>query len=172
MPFFKQDTRYSCGPTALEMMMAYFKVRLGEEKLGRRLKVTKRYGTRNGKLIDAARKAGFYVYVNDEATIEEVRFFLRQRLPVLVNFLEPYNNEGHFTVITGLEEEQIIMNDPWNGKGFKMKIRDFVRRWESEDRRHKKWMMVIAKDDFRLGREFGPIRRTKARINQQTETEN
>ena len=79
MPFFKQDTRYSCGPTALEMMMAYFKVRLGEEKLGRRLKVTKRYGTRNGKLIDAARKAGFYVYVNDEATIEEVRFFLRQR---------------------------------------------------------------------------------------------
>lgn len=159
VPFFKQDTVYSCGPATLQMVMAFFNKRASEAELSRKMKTSKTNGTRVGKMIDMARKEGFYCYVNDDSTVEEIKYFLSRKLPVVVNFIEPTNDEGHFAVIVGIRKRKVVMNDPWNGKGVRMEVREFKRRWQSEDGRHKKWMMAVGKEDFGIGKTFGPVKR-------------
>ena len=161
VPFFKQDTIYSCGPATLQMAMAFFNKRISESELSKKMETKKPNGTRVGKMIDTARKEGFYCYVNDESTIEEIKYFLMIKLPVIVNFIEPVDNEGHFSVVTGINKGKIILNDPWNGKGFKIRVGDFKKRWESEDKRHKRWMLVISTEDFKMGKDYLPIKRKK-----------
>jgi predicted double-glycine peptidase len=66
-------------------------------------------------------------------------------MPVIVNYIESDNDDGHYAVVIGEEGENLIMNDPWHGKEFKIDKTDFESRWKSEDGQHIKWIMVVSK---------------------------
>jgi predicted double-glycine peptidase len=156
VPYFKQDTVYSCGVASLQMALDFFGVFESEEKLAKEAHTNREDGTTYKWMIEVATKKGFYCYVNNESSLEEIGYFLEQKLPVLVRFIEPSNNEDHYSIITGIQKEQIVMNDPWNGAGFRMGYEDFSGRWHSADGSHVRWMMVLSKEKIPLGRQFMP----------------
>lgn len=163
LPYFRQKTNFMCGPASLQMMMSF----LGEhktqdeivKKAGTSKKKLKEAGMNNGDLIKAGRLAGFYVYANEDALLAEIKYFIDLKMPVLVNYREPSENDGHFAVVAGYDwpEKKLILNDPWNGKNFIISEKSFLNRWHGSYQGHTRWLMVLSNKPFSLGKQFMPL---------------
>lgn len=159
VPFFHQDTDYTCGPTSLQMLLAFFHIRKSEGTLTQQLAVDPSpvvASTTHGHLVSLAREYGFFVYANADATLDELLSFVHKGSPVLIDYDEPSSNEGHYAVVVGTEEGKIILNDPWNGKNFRLTKKSFLNRWHDESTHSRRWLLVLSHEDFHLGREFTP----------------
>lgn len=156
VPFFKQDTEYSCGAAVMQMVFRFYGKVFSEETLMRKLKTREDSGTNHQSMIDLARTEGLYVYVNNESSLDEVAYFIGRNIPIIVHFIEPDTDDGHYAVVIGIEHEKIVLNDPWNGEGFNMSIHDFEKRWHDEDGSHPRWIMVVSETDVQLGRQYLP----------------
>jgi len=162
VPYFEQQKDYTCGPAALRMVFKFFNVRRSEAQLKRRLKTTARGGTDHRAMIRTAEREGFYCYVNTYSSLAEVKYYLHTGHPVIVNYIEPSDNEGHYAVVTGYSHNHLILNDPLNGRNFKIHNRTFSRRWRSGDGKKVRWIMVISKKPFTLGKQYYPLKKRLA----------
>lgn len=156
VPFYKQDTTYTCGPVSLQMVLEFFGRRHSEKELSQLAK-TEHLGTAHGEMVRAVTALGLYCYVNSDAALEEVKYFLNLGQPVIVNFIEPSSDEGHYAVAVGYDKRHLILHDPWNGPYFRLSFADFVRRWYDDGaRRSHHWLMAVADRPFNLGRQYFP----------------
>ena len=160
VPYHHQHTDYTCGPTALEMVFDHFKKHVKERTIARIARTTKKYGTFHKGMIDAARKEGFYCYVHENASISQVRHFLDEGLPVIVHYKEPVDNDGHYAVAVGYGKNALVLNDPWNGRNFRVSFKEFEKRWHDEIKgnQYTKWVMVVSPEKFELGKEYAPTK--------------
>jgi len=156
VPFHKQKTIYNCGPAALQIIFNYFGISITQTELEKKLETDPTNGTSHQKIIEVAREYGLFCYVNNDSSLKEVYYFLQQRLPAIVNFIEPSNDESHYAVIIGINKQSVLLNDPWNGKNFKIKKKEFDKRWHNEEGTNKRWIIVFAKEDFALGKQYLP----------------
>ena len=156
IPFYKQLTDYNCGPASLQMVFDYFNKHVRQKILQQSLHASGTGGTTHGALIRKATREGFYCYVNNNSTLFEIKHFLSMDLPVIVHFVEPSDNEGHYAVVAGYKKGILLFNDPWNGKGFPMPEKAFVRRWHDGDHISKRWIMVLTKENLHLGKQYLP----------------
>ncbi len=159
VPYYHQKTGYTCGPASLEMVFAFFKKNIKEQDISKLAKTQPLYGTIHKYMIDVSRRSGFYCFVHENANIHNIKHFIDLSLPVIVHYKEPSSNDGHYSVIIGYDKDNLIMNDPWNGKCFKIKFDDFDKRWHDKQINHKyiRWLLVLSKNKFDLGRQYGPI---------------
>lgn len=158
VPFYKQDTDYTCGPASLQMVLSFFNDHKSEACIAKKAHTDKEAGTAHKWMIEVAEREGFYCYVNNNSSLEELKNFIGTGLPVIVHFTEPSGEESHYSVIKGFGKKQLILNDPWNGKDFKIKEKDFLSRWHGNvaNNNYKKWMMVISRENFNLGKQYLP----------------
>jgi ATP-binding cassette subfamily B protein len=158
VPYFHQQRDYTCGPACLEMVLAYFGKRLSEKELAKMARSKPHYGTMHLRMIKAANRHRFYCYVQENSSMHSIKHFLEEKLPVIVHYREPSGDEGHYSLIIGHSKNHFIMNDPWNGKNFKISYHDFKRRWFDYQEGHKysRWILVISKSKFSLGKQFLP----------------
>ncbi len=156
VPFHEQVTDYTCGPATLQMVFEYLGKPETQKHLARLLKTDPATGTSHLEMIREAEKGGFYCYVNKGSSLQEIQYFLSRKLPVIVHFIEPSGEEGHYSVITGMKNRELILDDPWNGKNIKMSMKDFGERWHDERNHSKQWMMVLSNEDFGLGKQYLP----------------
>lgn len=156
VPFHYQQTTYTCGPASLQMLFAYFKKLESQHILARQAESSPERGTDNSAMIRVATEAGFYVYVNDGSTLHEIKHFLEQGLPVIVNFIEPSDNEAHFAVVVGFNRKSLLLNDPSNGRKIRISHKEFLNRWYGMHKIHKKWIMVLSTQDMHFGRQYVP----------------
>jgi predicted double-glycine peptidase len=161
VPFFKQDKEYTCGPAAMQMALAFLGSFHSEHGLSKALHTNAEIGTRHSAIIDEARSEGFFCYVNNNSSLEEVESYIERKLPVIVHFIEPSSNEGHYAVVLGFTGTQIILHDPWNGPDFKIDKNDFSSRWHGTQNHHEfhRWMMVICRDHLELGKQYSPLKK-------------
>jgi predicted double-glycine peptidase len=108
-------------------------------------------------MIRVATEAGFYVYVHEDADMFEIFSFLERKLPVIVDFKEPSSDEGHFAVVCGVGNTHITLQDPWNGKEYRLPQKEFIARWH--DGASRRWIMVISDTDINIGRQYAPKER-------------
>ena len=156
LPYFHQHTNHTCGPACLKMVFAFFGKRLPEKKLAR-LSKTNFDGTKHSKMISLARKEGFYCYVHENASLNQIKHFIDLKIPVIINYIEPSEEDAHFSVIVGYEKNFLILDDPWNGKNFKIDSKEFEKRWHGKDR-CKNWILVVSKDQFDIGKQYNPLK--------------
>lgn len=156
LPFYHQRTGYTCGPAALQIVFEYFSVHVSQTRLAKEARTNALTGTDHEHMIKAATDHDFFCYVNDDADFDEVVGFLKKKLPVIVHFIEPSDNEGHYAVVAGVEGKTLILHDPWNGKGFRMDQEEFMKRWHDGNNVHKQWLMVLALKKFSLGKQYLP----------------
>ena len=157
VPFHHQNTRYSCGPASLKMVLEFFGVHVDERKIAK-IAHTNKDGTKHKYLISTARIEGFYCYIHDNSTLHEIFHFISIGLPVIVHIVEPTSGEGHYSVVVGFSRKGVILNDPWNGKRFVMGYDKFIENWHSGKGGHlfRKWIMVISNRKFSVGKEYLP----------------
>jgi len=158
VPYHQQINEYSCGPAALQMVLEYFGQEVSQKKLARAVHASRASGTSHAELLRAARRRGFFAYLNDNSTLFEIKHFLALGLPVIVNFIDAASDEGHYAVVVGYRGRWLRLNDPWNGRNFQLSDREFLNRWHDSRNQHREWIMVLAERDFRLGKQFLPRR--------------
>lgn len=139
----QQINNYYCGPASLQMALGFFDFWISQKKLATELSTNKKLGTSNKKMLAVAKKYGFQAYSQSNSKISDIKFFLANNFPVIVNFIEPKNQEGHFAVVSALSKNEIKLSDPYNGKNFKLRLSDFNQRWRDQKNVYKKWFMVV-----------------------------
>ncbi|MDO8183736.1 MAG: C39 family peptidase [bacterium] len=169
IPHRRQLNDYMCGPATLQMVLAF----LGEQKTQRKIRKLmkasprelKSHGMDNYKMVRGIQRAGFYAYVNEDSNINELKSFINQGYPVVVNYIEPSNDDGHFAVVKGYNSllRTIVLNDPWNGDDFILSEKQFLIRWHAKWWRHDNsykghWLMVAAKTAINTGRLYTPYK--------------
>lgn len=158
VPYFKQDTEYTCGPTALQMVLAYYGMRQSEVALTEQLQTTSNEGTSIQHMLEVARRNDFFVYMNNDASLGEISYLLTTyKAPSIIRYLEKDQNEDHYAVVVGLSDTDIILNDPWHGPKTRLSRVEFERRWTCDDLGTcSKWLMAVTPKPLPFGRQYSP----------------
>ncbi|MFA6404534.1 MAG: C39 family peptidase [Candidatus Paceibacterota bacterium] len=156
VPFYSQNSNTSCGPASLRMVLEYYGIKKSELEL-KEISKQGKDGTKHGGIIHVIVKSGLYAFVDNDTSIISIKDQINNGHPVIINFIEPSNEEGHYAVVIGIDEDNIILNDPWNGEGFTLEIDKFEKRWRSSDGKNKQWMVAISDTAFDTGRQYLPL---------------
>jgi len=150
LPYYKQTEEFTCGPVCLQMLFEFFDKKLDSKKISSLVAATALYGTSHLALIRVVKNFGFYSYAHTNSSLKDIKYFIDLGLPVLVNYLESSNNEGHYALVVGYTLTSLVMNDPWNGEHFKINFKEFDKRWFNSTRRSRKSLLVISDKKIKL----------------------
>ena len=136
---FFQETLHKgyCGPASLKMVLDYYGVTKSEKELAEMLKCDPERGTDDKSITEVAKKLGFKVEIKNNASFEDIKAWLDKKIPLIVDWFSrgrydyPEDDvaDGHYSVVIGLDEEFIYLQDPEIGRMRKIKRGDFLRVW-------------------------------------------
>jgi predicted double-glycine peptidase len=134
-----QETLHAgmCGPASLKMVLAYYGVDKTEEELAKLCGTNLKLGTSDESIKHAAESLGFKVEIKNNSTFDDIRSWLDKKVPVIVNWFtrgridypDSEVPDGHLSVVVGLDDEYIYLQDPEIGNLRKITRDDFMKVW-------------------------------------------
>src|SRR3989344_8068642 len=126
-----------CGPGSLKIVLDYYGVRKSEREIAKRCGRDSKLGTNDMSIKKAAKSYDFKVVVKNKANFTDIQEWLNKEVPVIVNWFtrgrKDYNNsevpDGHYSVVIGLDRENIYLQDPEIGAMRTINRDDFLRVW-------------------------------------------
>ena len=94
-------------------------------------------GIDDKNISDAAQSLGFKVEIKNESGFEDIEKWLKKGVPVIVDWFtrgrQDYGDsevsDGHYSVVIGLDDEYIYLQDPEIGGERKIEREDFMKVW-------------------------------------------
>jgi len=123
---FRQRPGY-CGPACLKMVLEYYGIKKTEREVARLAGTTARWGTPATGLVKAVKSFGLKGKVKDNADLSDVRKYISKKIPVIVNWFS--TDEGHYSVVVGIDEKFIYLQDPELASVRKLDLVTFKRVW-------------------------------------------
>ena len=146
LPIGRQTFDFDCGAKALQIVMVYYGIDVREDELIGELK-----GDASGvpvqNMISVAEKRGFNVVAKCGVSLERVKQYVDENLPVIVlaqAWAERYmtledwkedNDDGHYVIVIGHHGYVIVFEDPASFRRTWMTEEEFVVRWHDVDPR-------------------------------------
>jgi len=128
------------------MVLDYFGIRKTEKELAVLSGATKKQGVQDGEgLVKAARSLGLKAALKDKATLADIRKYIKQEIPVIVNWFSV--NEGHYSVVVDIDKENLYIKDPEWGYTRAMRLDTFMEVWFSI-----RGNVPSSKEDFNIRR--------------------
>lgn len=126
-----------CGPASLKIILDYYGIAKSEEELFTLCATSEKFGTPAENFKKAAEQLGFKVEIKDHSTFEDIQRWLDKKVPVIVDWFtrgridydESQIADGHYSVVAGLHDEHIYLQDPELGSLRKIKKEDFMIVW-------------------------------------------
>lgn len=126
-----------CGPASLKIVLEYFGTTKSEEELAGLCKVKKELGTDDKSIKKVAEKLGLKVKIKNNSSYKDIEKWLKKDVPVMVDWFtkgraycgDSSTADGHYSVVMGLDDEFIYLQDPELGAMRKIKREDFMRVW-------------------------------------------
>ncbi|MGI0494049.1 cysteine peptidase family C39 domain-containing protein [Alkalinema pantanalense CENA528] len=118
LPFYRQETPFSCVPACLRMVLAGFGVDLDEAAL-RELCDCTALGTEAFRAVEAVRRLGFPNSMKCNVSVEGLDVELAQgRYPIVYVNLLPIDGvrTSHAVVVVDADAENVTVYDPLVGK--------------------------------------------------------
>ncbi|MFZ2189038.1 MAG: cysteine peptidase family C39 domain-containing protein [Candidatus Moraniibacteriota bacterium] len=136
-PFQETLNAGMCGPASLKIVLGYFGVEKSEKELAKLCGVKKELGVDAQGIKRAAESLGFKVDIKNNSSFGDIEKWLKSGVLVIVNWFtrgrRDYTDadvaDGHYSVVVGLDEKYIYLQDPEIGKIRKLKKADFIRVW-------------------------------------------
>jgi len=144
-PNTRQSYDYSCGPGAVQAVMAYYGKDFREPVLIDLLKTDKNDGTYVKDIVKFFNSQGLLVEAKQDMSKSDLFSYIDKNIPVIVliqawgnetDFNNHYKNcwnDGHFVVVIGYTGKDIICSDPALFKTGYMPIQEFLDRWHDYD---------------------------------------
>lgn len=168
LPDVRQSTDYSCGPSALQAVLAYYGIEATEEQLIREAKTDPAIGAEMENLAEVAEHRGLKAKVCEDCRLEDLERELAMGYPVIVlnqSWREqvdgPWSEEwdsGHYVIVIGMDAGRVYVEDPsLKGSRGWLPRQEFVERWHdwARDNKRRAWGQVI----FIHGRPPGQVPR-------------
>lgn len=134
-----QETLHAdmCGPASLKIVMDYYGVSKSGKELAELTKLAPNLGVDDKNIAYAARALGFKVEIKNESSFENIEKWLEKGVPVIVDWFtrgrQDYDDsevsDGHYSVVIGLDDEYIYLQDPETGGERKIGRDDFMKVW-------------------------------------------
>jgi ABC-type bacteriocin/lantibiotic exporter with double-glycine peptidase domain len=121
-----RQTPGRCGPASLKIVLEYYGITISESELTKITKCNKS-GTRAHNIVKAAKILGMDAHIKDNSTLEEVNKLIYQGIPIIIDWF--LKDEGHYSVVAGMDKEHIYLQDPELGKLRKIDRQTFQRVW-------------------------------------------
>lgn len=126
-----------CGPASLKMVLEYWGVNKSEEEVAATCNRDPEIGTNDVVLKKAAESYGLKVEIENDASFSSIQSWLNRRVPVIVNWFtggrSDYDDQevpdGHYSVVVGLDDTHIYLQDPEIGRLRKLERDDFMKVW-------------------------------------------
>jgi len=136
-PFQETLFKSMCGPASLKIVFDYYGIEKSEEEIAKLAGTTEDLGTDEEGIKKAAESLGLKVEIKNESSFEDIQNYLNKKIPVIVNWFTrgriDYDDsqvpDGHYSVVVGLDDEFIYLQDPEIGKLRKIKKNDFMKVW-------------------------------------------
>jgi len=136
-PFQETLNAGMCGPASLKIVLDYYDIEKSEKELAKLCRHNKNMGVDDEKIKKAAGSLGFKVKIKNSSNFKDIENWLDKKVPVIVNWFtkgrqeysESEVSDGHYSVVAGLDEKYIYLQDPEIGKIRKIKRDDFMRVW-------------------------------------------
>ena len=145
IPYYKQETLYTCGPATFRMVLASLGMRMSEKKVAQVLKHTRDRFMTNASFPQAAESLGFSYRVIRNGTFAQISQALKEGYRVIVNYYHEGEEEGHFAVVRSLTSKAIGLLDPWSGPNVVYTLPHFRRVWYSGFENDKRWFFAVKK---------------------------
>ena len=136
-PFQETLNNSCCGPATLKIVFGYYGINKSEDELAKISGWDKNLGIDDEAIKKASEQLGFKVKIKNNSTFKDIESWLKKGVPVIVdwftrgrnNYPESETADGHYSVVTGLDNKFIYLQDPEIGKMRKIKKYDFMRVW-------------------------------------------
>jgi ABC-type bacteriocin/lantibiotic exporter with double-glycine peptidase domain len=149
IPYCKQEKDYFCGPACLNMILKFYNIDISQRELAKKLKTTQSHGTRNRNIKKIAEKYGFNAKEYKNSSIRQLKELIKKNVPIIVNYLDLEDHEGHLAIVIGYTKSKIILDDPapHYGKNLSINIKEFNDLWKGgfENKKTKRWMLAITR---------------------------
>lgn len=126
-----------CGPGSLKILLSYYGIEKNEKELAVMCGAKKDIDANDQGLKRAAEKLGFEVKIQNNSSFEDIEKWLEKGVPVIVDWFTrgrtDYTDakvpDGHYSVVVGLDEKYIYLQDPEIGEIRKLEKEDFMTVW-------------------------------------------
>jgi predicted double-glycine peptidase len=117
-----------CGPASLKMVLNFFGIEKTEEELARMAGYLQGKGTKSEGLVRTAQELGLKAFQKDFSEIDDLKeYVVNKNTPVIVDWFSV--DGGHYSVIIGVDEKNIYMQDPESIELKTLDIETFKAVW-------------------------------------------
>lgn len=170
---FKQTDDSRCGAACLKMIFSYYNKEVSEQVLCDTMGLTYANGCTDIQMKATAELYGFNCYIKNNSSIEDLKYWTDNHIPVIVDWFCPGYLEdpssmpnGHSSIVVEVDTDYVYLLDPALDVIRPILHADFMRVWF--DWRHdpyiQKWedlvlrqMMIILPSKLTLLKEKIPI---------------
>jgi ABC-type bacteriocin/lantibiotic exporter with double-glycine peptidase domain len=134
-----QETLHAdmCGPASLKIVLEYYGVNKSEDELAQLCKVKKGLGVDDKGIKLAAEKLGFKVKIKNNSSFKDIEKWFKKEVPIIVDWFtkgrtdygDSSTADGHYSVVMGLDDNFIYLQDPELGAIRKIERNNFMRVW-------------------------------------------
>lgn len=136
-PFQETLNAGMCGPASLKIILSYYGIEKSEQELYNLCGTDPDLGTNDQGIKKAAESCGMTVNIFNESSFEEIEKWLDRKVPVIVDwftrgrtdYADSDVSDGHYSVVMGLDENNIYLQDPEIGGMRTLDREDFLRVW-------------------------------------------
>ncbi len=139
-PFQETLNQSMCGPATLKMLLAYWKLPGADKsdtELSKECGTDPLAGTSNEQFIEAVTRFGLSATVVCPATFGDIEKWLTKEVPVVVDWLSPGRKDapegdmpdGHYSIVVGIDDVYIYIQDPETGGMRTIPQEQFLRVW-------------------------------------------
>lgn len=126
-----------CGPASLKIVLDYYGVEKSEDELAKLTNKDDNLGISDKDIKRVAEELGFKVNIKNFCTYADIEEWLKKGVPIIVDWFtrgrKDYDEnevaDGHNSVVIGLDEGFIYLQDPEIGGVRKIDKEDFMRVW-------------------------------------------
>src|SRR5262245_1088795 len=140
VPDVVQTTNYSCGPSAVVALLAYYGIAADEQEIIREAKTDPKIGAELEDLADVVQRRGLQATVCEGLDLADLERELKARYPVLIlnqswrdNSHVPWDDDwddGHYLLVIGISAVYVFVEDPvLKGSRGLIPRSEFVARW-------------------------------------------
>jgi len=126
-----------CGPAVIKMVLDFYGIDKSEAEVAILSNKDDDLGIGDEDIKRTLEGEGLKVEIKNFASFEDIQTALDKEVPVIVNWMTrgraDYDEDdlvdGHYSVVVGLDEENIYLQDPEVGRLRKLLKKDFIRVW-------------------------------------------
>jgi len=158
IPFYRQETHYTCGPSVLRMALAAYGRKVSEAYLKRLCGTSARHGTSNNGLMRCLRTMEVPYITEYRARYDELQIYV-ERGVVIVDWMPQVvfpehpgfqaspqfdpDEDAHYAIVAAAGKRRVFLQDPVLGRRVRLKREEFVRAWRDPTSKSYHWVLVV-----------------------------